>query len=237
MYGAHVPNSWSMMFKVDQQLLGKARSVLWERDGIYWIIGGSCTGKSTISCAISKATGIPIYDMDDYVFDRYIARYSDGRHPASEVWFSAPNPLAWSLSLSWPEFDAMYKAANAEYLDLLAEDLIREEFRGPQIIDGGITHPSTLVQAIKPERVLCIDMDESTRVGTWETSEERAVMKEWIFALPEPEDMWAKFLSFDKLITKTIVEESRKEKIKFFFRGNATTVEELVDRIAEHFGL
>ena len=129
----------------------------------------------------------------------------------------------------------MYKAANAEYLTLLAEDLDSEEFRGPQIIDGGITHPSVLVQAVKSERVICIDTDEKSRAKTWETSEDRAIMKEWIRALPEPEDMWAKFLSFDRLITKTIIEESRNETIELFFRSNATTIVELADRIRSHF--
>lgn len=225
------------MFAVNQELLDKARIVLWERDEIYWIIGGSCSGKSTISRALSKKCGIPVYDMDEYVFDRYMQRYNDDRHPASKAWFSAENPLAWSLSLSLQDFEAMYKAANAEYLDLLAEDLDSEEFRGPQIIDGGITHPSVLVQAVKPENVICIDADEESRARTWETSEDRAAMKEWILALPEPEDMWAKFLSFDRLVTETILEESRKENIKHLFRGNKTTVAGLADRIAEHFGL
>lgn len=226
-----------MKFKVDQQLLVKARSVLWKRDEIYWIIGGSCSGKSTTCRAISKATGIPVYDMDAYVFDRYFTRYSDGRHPASKAWFSAPNPLAWSLSLSWQEFDDMYAASNAEYLDLFAEDLNGEEFRGPQIIDGGITHPSVLVQVVKPERVICIDMDEETRARCWETSEDRASMKEWIGALPQPEEMWAKFLSFDKLITKTIVEESSVAGLEIFFRDREETVDGLANRIAEYFGL
>jgi hypothetical protein len=224
------------MFAVDQELLDKARTVLWERDEIYWIIGGSCTGKSTICRILSEKCGIPVYDMDEYVFDRYMPRFNDDRHPASKAWFSAPNPLAWSLSLSWQDFEAMYKAANAEYLDLLAEDLDSEEFHGPQIIDGGITHPSVLVQAVKPERVICIDTDEESRARTWETSEDRATMKEWILALPEPDDMWAKFLSFDRFITETIVEQSRNERIELIFRGNTTTVEELAGRIRAHFG-
>ena len=41
---------------------------------------------------------------------------------ALPAWFTAANPLHWMLSLPWAEFDALYRAANAETLDLLADD-------------------------------------------------------------------------------------------------------------------
>jgi hypothetical protein len=226
-----------MYFTLDKELLSGARSVLWERTDIYWIIGGSCSGKSTISRAMSKRIGIPVYDMDTYVFDRYMGKYLQGRHPASLAWFSSPNPLAWSLSLSWDEFESMYKAANAEYLDLLAEDLRDEVFEGALIVDGGITHPSVLVQVLKPEQVVCLDINEDERTQIWETSQDRTAMKQWVYDLTDPEEKWSKFLSFDNLITKAIVEESRQEQIRIFFRGKTTTIEDLTDQIIGHFSL
>lgn len=224
-----------MNFTVNQALLSKARGILHGRKDIHWIVGGSCAGKSTVCRTISTMIGIPTYDMDQFVFDRYMNKYRQDRHPVSLAWFSAANPLAWSLSLSEGEFEAMYRAANAEYLDLLADDLEKPEFEGPVLIDGGITHPSILVETLSPDNVVCIDTADETRVKAWEGSQERSTMKEWIDALPQPEQMWQKFLAFDDLLARTIVAESREEEIKIFFRDDATTIEELTELIVTYF--
>jgi len=42
-----------MTFELDYQLLKEAQAVLFDRDDIYWIIGGAGSGKSTISRELS----------------------------------------------------------------------------------------------------------------------------------------------------------------------------------------
>ncbi|HET6447239.1 MAG TPA: hypothetical protein VFI27_21980 [candidate division Zixibacteria bacterium] len=226
-----------MHFDVNRELLEEACEVLWERTNIYWIIGGSSSGKSTLSRELSGRTEIPIYDMDAYVFDLYMGRYNKEKHPANSAWFTAPNPLDWALSLSWEEFDSVYQAANVEYLVLLAEDLLKTEFLGPQIIDGGITHPSVLVKTLKSTQIVCIDTEERTRALTWETSEERSAMKKQVMTLPDGDVKWTRFREFDRLLTRTIIQQSRTENIKIFYRANDTTVEQLGDQIQDYFGI
>lgn len=187
--------------------------------------------------AISEKTGIPVYDMDEHIFGRYMERYDADRHPASTAWFAAANPLAWALSLPWPDFDALNKAANAEYLDLLADDLAGKGRAEPLLIDGGITHPSVLTQVILPDQLFCLNASDTERVATWERSESRAEMKRWIFELPEPEEKWATFLQFDRLINQTIVKESRDTGIRVLLRDQATTVDNLAQAIGDHFKL
>lgn len=225
------------MFAVNQALLNKARAILSQHPQIYWIIGGSCTGKSTVARAICRTGNATLYDMDEQAFGHYMSRYRMERHPASKTWFSAENPLAWSLSLSWETFDALYKTANSEYLDLMADDLARSEREYPLLVDGGITHPSILAQAIPPENIVCIEMPETERVRIWETSQERAEMREWIHQLPDPDRMWRKFLLFDKNITHTIGLESRENHIRRSFRDGECSINELAGEVAKGFGL
>ncbi len=225
------------MFDVNQELIGKARAILFERNNIYWVIGGACTGKSTICRAIAESKGIKLYDMDEHIFGRYLDRYSAERHPASKAWFSAENPLAWVLSLSEDEFDALNRTANAEYLDLLADDLAKTDPQRPVLIDGGVTHPAIIAQAIPPENLFGLEIPTAAAAKIWETSPVRADMKQWIYALPKPEEMWIKFLAFDQLISQTIGRECRESHIKTFLRNNSTSVAELARIVAHHFGI
>lgn len=224
------------MFPVDDQLLEAAREFLWDREDLYWIIGGSGTGKTTVSCALAAATGCAIYDLDLHTYDLYLPRYDPKRHPASTAWFSAKDPLAWSLSLSWQAFDAMLRASNIEYLDLLAEDLSKVPFCSPMVVDGGITHPSLLVRAVKSDRIACIDMEETARAAIWENLPERSSMLDAIRVLPDGEDKWSSFLRFDRLLTQTIVEESRLAGIKLIYRTKDSPINDLAKRIGDHFG-
>ena len=222
-----------MTFELDYQLLKEAQAVLFDRDNIYWIIGGAGSGKSTISRELSDRCHIPIFDMDEYVFGRWMTRYNADRHPASIAWFTAPNPLDWALSLSWKDFDSLYQAANAEYLSLLAEDYQNGAVRGPHIIDGGITHPVVLAQVVNPARVVCLAAEYDSATNVWTSSEERLAMRVQIMALEAGPSKWAKFLEFDRLMTKTIIEQSRQMNIEILLRETKTEVDRYAERVAE----
>lgn len=225
------------MFTLDQHLLDKAHDKLIGHNNIYWIIGGACTGKSTISRAIVAKHGISLYDMDAHVYDSYISLYSTGRHPVNKTWLSAPNPLEWQLSLSLEAFNSFNRATSAEHFDLFADDYVANYSQQPLLVDGGITHPSLLVGIIPPENVFCIDTSHAERVNTWETSESRASMKKWIFELPNPKAKWQKFLEFDEAITQTIVAECQANNIKVFVRDEHTPVETLAQKVTDYFGI
>lgn len=222
------------MFTINQNLLSKAQNSLKGRDNIYWIIGGSCSGKSTISQAIAEKTGITLYDMDAHIYGSYISQYTLERHPANKTWLSAPNPLAWQLDLSLEDFDAFNRTANIEHFDLFTNDPEIIETQHPILVDGGITHPSLLAKIIPPENIFCLDTSREDRVNTWENAEERAQMKEWVFALSEPQAKWKKFLECDEWITQTIISECRENNIEVIVRDEQTSVEDLAQQVADY---
>ena len=225
------------MFEVDQELIAKAREILNQRERIYWIIGGACSGKSTVSRVLSESKGIARYDMDEYIFGGYMGLYTPERHPASTAWFSAPNPFVWAFSLPWDEFNALNRAANAEYLDLLADELEQQDHDQLLLIEGGITHPAILAQVIPPDQIACLEISEENRLSAWEHSADRAEMKSWVYALPDPEKQWLRFLDLDRTMTQIIVTESRDKGIKIVFREARAPVNDLANIIATHFGI
>lgn len=228
---------FNMMFTLDTDLLDQARAVLAERPFLFWLIGGACTGKSTLARAISDARGIPVYDMDEHVYGTYMPRYTPARHPACTAWFTAPNPLAYVLALDWPAFNALNRATNAEFLDLLADDLAQLPPDQPLLVDGGFTHPSVLVRVAPPHRIACVAVTAQMAAHTWETAPDRAEMRAWIGALVEPEAQWQRFLRYDRLMSETLEVESREHGIEVFWRGEETAVDSLAAAIADHFHL
>jgi len=215
-------------FRVNQELLAKARRVLGARTDLYLVLGGSCAGKSTICRIISEKMGMAIYDMDSHIYESYMGRYSVQRHPANKSWFSAPNPLAWALSLTAEQFNGLNRATTAEYLDLLADDLADRE---PEalLIDGGFTHPSLLVEVFAPRNLFCIETIAADRISIWENAEDRGMMRQWIRDLPNPDEMWHKFLLFDGVIADTLATESRAHSVPTVLRDREMSADELAD--------
>ena len=220
------------MLVLSPALQEEARGALAGRTRVVWLIGGSGSGKSTITRALSGRTGIPLYDMDEAVFGRF--RFDPDRHPATTAWFTAANPLHWMLSLPWAEFNALYRAANAEYLDLLADDLAGRPDE-PLLIDGGITHPSVLTQAIPAAQIICLKRDEAQRAAEWDTAPGRAAMKGEVLTLPDGETLWQRFLDYDRRLTETLGRESRACGIQIVSWGGDETVTGLSTRILNLF--
>lgn len=214
------------MFATDERLIERARAVLWERRKLWWLIGGSGSGKTTLSRAVAGRTGIPAYDMDEAFFGRYTI--DPQRHPATTAWFSAGDPLGWMLARPWPAFDALYRAANAETLDLLAADLAGRPDE-PLLVDGGITHPSVLARVIPAERIICLEREEGSRAAEWETAASRAEMKAAVLVLPDGAAMWRRFLDYDRRMAATIVRESRECGARVIAWDESTGIDQLAD--------
>jgi len=223
------------MFSVNQASIQKAQNILADFPHLYWILGGSATGKSTICQAIAQRQGWLVYDMDLYIYGRFQPHYTPERHPACTAWFRADNALAWVMNLSWPEFDALNRATNAEYLDLLADELRATNPATPILIDGGFTHPSIVAQVAEAAHIVCLEAERELVIREWNTHEERLAMKGWIYELPNPEAMWQKFLDHDRRMSEVMVQESRALGVTVFERGRATAVTDLAQQITDHF--
>jgi len=140
-------------YHLNKSLLNQSREVLKNRKNIYWIVGGSCAGKSTVGKAISQKYGLAYYDMDEYIFGKFIRRYTKELHPASWAWFSYNNPLDWALSFSsWEENNQFNIAATAEQLSLFCDDIKEMDSKQGILVDGGITNPAILARVLDPNQ-------------------------------------------------------------------------------------
>jgi hypothetical protein len=206
-------------------------------ESIFWIIGGAASGKSTLCRAMGERFDVPVYDMDEHIFGLYMGRYNWERHPASMSWFSAENSLEWAISLTLDAFDSLNRAANVEYLDLFAEDVARHPAETQILVDGGITHPAILAQAIPKERIVCLGLEAEESATAWNSDPERLPMKQMVLDLHSETATWEKFLAQDRQITETIQAESLKTGIKIVSRAPGTSVKTLSSLVLQHFNL
>ena len=225
-----------MRFPINSDLLVQARAALSRREGLYWIVGGAGSGKTTVCRVLSARLGMPVYDMDAHIYGAYHSRFTQERHPVNWAWSTAPNALAWLLDMSGDEFDSFNRAALPEYLDLLAEDLDATEGGVGVLIDGGISNPALIAQVISARQMVCLASPEGSSARAWEEDDERQSMKQAVDQLPRPEEAWRKFLEFDDRITATILRQCLKSHIPVCPRDETASADELAERVARVLG-
>lgn len=222
-----------MAFTKTTDLLKNARTVFQRYPQVYWIVGGAGSGKTTICQALSSQYSLPIYDMDAHIYGEYHGRFSPSRHPVNSQWAAAPNGLAWLLAMSWAEFDAFNKAAVPEYLDLLAEDLEKLPPEAGLLIDGGIVNTAVVAQAFPASQMVCLSRPGMSSRDVWQETPARLEMKAMFDYLPEPENMWQKFLEFDEKINQTILHESQTANLPICIRSETDSVALLANRVTQ----
>jgi hypothetical protein len=227
----------SNRFSIDKALLALVHERLSCRHSLLWIVGGAGSGKTTVCRALSARLGIPTYDMDAHIYGEYHQRFSPARHPVNAAWSTADNGLAWLLNMSWDEFNGFNQAALPEYLDLFAEDIHGLGFDDGLLIDGGISNPGLLAQAIPSRQIVCLSAPHQSSSQIWEESGARKAMQEAIYQLPNPEAAWHKFLEFDQRLTHIILSECRQANISIHQRNAATTVEAFAEQVVGVLGV
>jgi hypothetical protein len=215
--------------------LASVRQVLYPRKNIFWIIGGSCTGKSTVCKALAGKYNLFLYDMDQYIFDKYQSRYTKELHPANTAWFTAENSMDWVLSFpTWEAENEFYEAANIEYFHLFAEDMKQQEGDRPILVDGGITNPAALAKVLPVQQILCLKISDRLSTEIWE-SETRSGMREMVFQLPNPDAKWRKFLQTNQLMNQQIAKECKESGIEIFFREENHSLDKVVNTTSDFF--
>ncbi len=225
------------MCTINVDLLAKAQKALGRHKRLFWIVGGSGSGKTTICQALAETYGLPVYDMDAHIYGTYHGRFTPERHPVNSQWAAAPNGLAWLLGMRWEQFDAFNQAAAPEYLDLLAEDLAQMEPDAGILIDGGIANPAIIAQALPASQIVCIARPGRTSAEIWCENEERLGMKTMIDQLPNPDKAWQTFLEFDAQISQTILQECQANNIAICNRSETESVAKLAQRVAQALGM
>jgi len=204
---------------------------------IFWLLGASCTGKTTISKCLAASNNMALCDMDARIFGDYVGKYTETAHPASCAWLKRADALQWALSLSWDEFNHLNEATNVEILDLFSQEVQASAETRPIVVDGGLSHPYLLAQVLPVDNLLCIQRDEAARAATWECDENKLQMRDMVLALPDGRNLWDSFRHFDRMIARTMEDQCRQAGIRFVEALEEPSMDRAVAAIVQSWNL
>ena len=197
----------------------------------FWIVGGACTGKSTLSGALSESLGFSLIDMDARIYGTWQSVYSADKFPENYHWIQQSNALDWALRQSDDEYFGYCNRVSLEYFQLLKLELSRLGNQAGSIVDGGFSSLMPWVSHLDQANVVCLDVDRDVAVSEWNTDPDRVVFKQEIQALPSGEKKWIRFLELDALITSQLVAQAKDYRIPVINPRAAGSMQGTVDQV------
>lgn len=199
---------------------------------VYFITGTPCGGKTTISRALSKMYGIPVYDIDER-FEEH-QKMSDAEHqPAMNKQFKDADEF---FGRSVEEYKAWLLQNTREQLDFVILDLIRLSKDGPILCDCHLTLEQADMLS-DPSRVAFMLKEPKDLVEDYCNRQDHQGFSNFIHSATDYEK--AKVTCNETLMSLNVKHYHDVKNSKFFWleRDNNRSVEDTVALVAKHFGL
>lgn len=198
---------------------------------VYFITGTPCGGKTTISRALSKRFGIPVYDIDER-FEEH-RRMSDPEHqPSMNREFRDADEF---FGRSVEEYKAWLLNNTREQLDFVIMDMIRLAQEGPVLCDCHLTleQANTLSD---PSHIAFLIKEPKALVEDYCNRPDHQGFQDFIHSATDYEK--AKETCNETLLSLNLKLYQDVKQSRYFWleRDNGRSVEETVALLAEHFG-
>ena len=198
---------------------------------VYFIAGTPCGGKTSISRALGKKYGIPVYDIDE-MFPRHYAIADSIHQPNMTRDFKDADEF---FGRSVEEYKTWLLDNLREQLDFMILDLIKLSQNGPVICDCHFTMEE-VEQFSDPSRAAFMITDPTDLVETYCDRPDHQDFSDFIHSATDYEK--AKRTCTQTLYELNMDAYNEIKKSKFFWveRDYSRTVEETAALVAEHFG-
>ena len=206
-------------------------------ENIFWILGGACSGKSTLAHALCEFSGLHLIDMDARIYGSWVPSYNAECCPENHRWIQQENALEWALGLSDEAYSDHCKKVSREYYQLLSIELGSRDNRKATIIDGGFSSLVPWVLDIQQDNVVCLTIERELAIAEWNSHPDRVGFKREIMTLRNGEQKWERFLELDALISSQLEQEAIALGIPVIFTRRADNLEALVEQLAARWHL
>ena len=201
---------------------------------VYWIIGTSCSGKSTMAKALADKHGMLYYDPNDH-YPRFKAAASPAQQPHlsrkfrdAEEYFS--QPLTQYVEYLEKQSEEAFEMMVADFLGMGADGPIITE-------DIHITEQVLRVSAYHNVAFLYTD-EELYRQQNWDRDDqERRDIRAYMETTSEPGKHMDHVTEMGVLSGQRMIRHARRLQVAMFQRVKSTTVEEMLEKLETHFGL
>ena len=202
-------------------------------DNVYWIGGGSCSGKSSIADVLGARHGLPVYHADDH-WEEHILLAKSHSLPMLEK-------LGSLLPSQW--YACAPNEALGEELDGLREearlawaDLGRYTVDVPIIAEGVLFLPDSLIQqGIARGRAIWLIPSGKFQKEIW------SQRNEWVDGVlahyGDPDQAWDAWMNRDAKVAAHIGEDASRLNYSWVIVDGTKTIEQLADLVERHFQL
>ncbi|MDD6932994.1 MAG: shikimate kinase [Eubacteriales bacterium] len=198
---------------------------------VYFITGTPCGGKSTVSKLLSRAKGIPLYNVDD-AFPRHQSLSHRESQPAMNQTFPGADDF---FGRSPEQYRDWLLQNTREQLDFVLLDLIRLSADGPVLCDGHLT----LAQAERltaPERIVFLLKEPSNLAEEYCSRPDHQDFSQFLHSASNPEQ--ARRACSEALRSLNLPEYRAVKSSRYFWleRDDARSAEKTAALVAAHFG-
>ena len=201
-------------------------------ENVYFIAGTPCGGKTTVSRALSKKYGIPVYDIDER-FEEH-QRMSDPASQPSMNWQFKDADEFFGRSVE--EYRSWLLKNTREQLDFVLLDLMRLSQNGKIICDCHLTLEQA-AQVTEPSRMAFMIKKPENLVDEYCNRADHQGFSDFIHSATDVEK--AKKTCNETLLSlnEKFYEDVKASEYFWLERDDKRSVEETAELVARHFGL
>lgn len=199
---------------------------------VYFVTGTPCSGKTTISRALSQRYGYPVYDVDQE-FPRHKSLSNSIDQPAMNQEF--PNADAFFLR-PYREYAKWLLQNTREQLDFIILDLIRLSQHQPLFCDLHLT-VEQVMEITEPQRVVFLIKNPDNLMEEYANRPDHQDFSEYLNSASDPQLAKENCNRALAYFNRQRYDSIRSSSYFWLEREKDSTVENTVRLVARHFGL
>ena len=204
---------------------------------VYWIAGGPCAGKTTVSGILAKSYGFTLYEGDKHAFGDHWERVTPEKHPDRYMMKSRTQKEGsgtWFFEDSIEEIIQRLLDLGREDFEMVIEDLYQLPGNKNILVDtfAGVTE--LVYKMTSPQKVIFMVAEEEFQRDVWS---KRDWVKEYLKASSDPKKTLKNFIDSNLEFTKYIVENVRNIGGKLIITDKNSSIEKNIEIIRDRFKL
>lgn len=199
---------------------------------VYWVCGGPCGGKSTMTELLASKWGMKRYSSDDHTFD-YQHKANPQDHPAILRHFV---DWEWYFLGRGNDRGQWLNSVFEESVEFILLDLLHMGKDQPIIVDT-FMEPEFLKGIADPNRMVYLFAEEDLIRSGYLERDHLKGMEELFPTLSDPGR--ARKDTLDTVVKASLhyLQQARKHQVSYFIRSATSHKEEMLSHIEKHFQL
>ena len=202
-------------------------------DGVLWIGGAACGGKTTLTDALVEKHGFLAYHSEDH-YQRHKELACEQDHPSMLRPF-----LGWEWFFNRPidEYASAVINSDRERVEMVVLDIIKLSETATVVVDAHMLEPDFVGRIAAPDRAIFLFTDESTLRQAFFARDDKQDMLGVIDALADPDKTREHVLDVACEISARKLEQVKASGLRYIVRDGTSTIEDTLGLVEEHFGL